>query len=100
MSNPTIDIGTLIARTPGLHGGCPHIEGKGVTVRRIVSWYKRGLTAEEIGDRIGNLTLAEVYAALSYYHANTAEIENDLAQQAAEAKRLEDLHTHRSREVK
>ncbi|MEG4534960.1 hypothetical protein QUB06_31160 [Microcoleus sp. D2_18a_D3] len=34
--------------------------GKGVTVRRIVTWYKRGLTAEEIGDRIRHLTLAEV----------------------------------------
>ncbi|MEG4487081.1 DUF433 domain-containing protein [Microcoleus sp. D2_18a_B4] len=38
----SIDIGTLITRTPGLHGGCPHILGKGVTVRRIVTWYKRG----------------------------------------------------------
>ncbi|NJK75673.1 MAG: DUF433 domain-containing protein [Microcoleus sp. SU_5_6] len=41
------DIGTLITRTPGLHGGCPHILGKGVTVRRIVTWYKRGLNAKD-----------------------------------------------------
>ena len=34
----SIDIGTLITRTPRLHGGCPHIVGKGVTVRRIVTW--------------------------------------------------------------
>ena len=66
----SIDIGTLITRTPELHGGCPHILGKGVTVRRIVTWYKRGLNAEEICDRISRLTLAEVYAALTYYHAN------------------------------
>jgi uncharacterized protein (DUF433 family) len=88
----TVDIGTLISRTPGLHGGVPHISGKGVTVRRIISWYKRGLTAEDIGDRIGHITLAEVYAALAYYHANSAEIESDIAQQAAEAGRLERLH--------
>jgi len=88
----TIDIGTLISRTPGLHGGVPHISGKGVTVRRIISWYKRGLAAEDIGDRIGHITLAEVYAALAYYHANRAEIEADIAQQAAEAERLERLH--------
>ncbi|MEG4321792.1 MULTISPECIES: DUF433 domain-containing protein [unclassified Microcoleus] len=88
----SIDIGTLIARTPGLHGGCPHIVGKGVTVRRIVTWYKRGLNAEEICDRVGHLTLAEIYAALTYYHANTAEIEADLLHQASEAKRLEALH--------
>lgn len=88
----TVDIGTLIDRTPGIHSGVPHISGKGVTVRRIVSWYKRGLTAEDISDRIGHITLAEVYAALAYYHANSAEIEADLAQQAAEAQRLETLH--------
>jgi uncharacterized protein (DUF433 family) len=84
-----IDISTLITRTPGLHGGCPHITSKGVTVRRIVLLYKRGLNAEEISDRIGHLNLAEVYAALAYYHANKEEIEADIAAQAAEAKRLE-----------
>ncbi len=89
----SIDIGTLITRTPGLHGGCPHIVGKGVTVRRIVTWYKRGLNAEEICDRISHLTFAEVYAALTYYHANTEEIEADLLYQASEAKRLEALHS-------
>ena len=89
MPTTEIDISTLITRTPGLHGGCPHITGKGVTVRRIVFWYKRGLNAEEIADRIGHLSFAEVYAALTYYHANKEEIEADLARKAAEAKRLE-----------
>ncbi len=88
----TIDIGTLITTTTGLHGGCPHIIGKGITVRRIVTWYKRGLNAEEICDRIGTLTLAEVYAALAYYHSNTDTIEADLAYQKAEGDRLEKLH--------
>ncbi len=92
-STTSIDINTLIARTPGLHGGCPHIAGKGVTVRRIVFGYKQGLNAEEIADRIGHLSFAEVYAALAYYHANKDEIEADLAAQAAEAKRLEALHS-------
>jgi len=92
MTVTIIDIGTLISRTPGLHGGVPHISGKGITVRRIVQWYKRGFVAEDIRDRIGTLTLAEVYAALAYYHVNTAEIEADIAHQAAEASRLERLH--------
>lgn len=92
MTATSINIGTLISLTPGLHGGVPHVSGKGITVRRIVHWYKRGLVAEEISDRIGNVTLAEVYAALAYYHANTAEIEADIAHQAAEAQRLEMLH--------
>lgn len=89
---PKTDIGKLLTCTPSPHGGSPHIASKGITVRRIVTWYKRGLNAEEICDRIGNLALAEIHAALTYYHANKTEVETDLATQAAKAKRLELLH--------
>ena len=92
-----IDIGTLITRTPGIHGGCPHIAGTGVTVRRIATWYKLGLTPEEIATRIGHLTLAQVYAALTYYHANREEVEEDLAREEAEAKRIEAEYLRRTR---
>lgn len=87
-----IDIGSLITKTPGLHGEVPHIVGKGVTVRRIVSWYQRGLIPEEIAHRIGHVTLAEVYAALTYYHANRAEIEANLQQEALMAQALEEQY--------
>ena len=84
-----VDIGSLIVRTPDVRGGRPRIAGTGVTVRRIVQWYKLGLSPEEIPARIGHLTLAQVYAALAYYHANREEIEADLAAEKAEADRLE-----------
>ena len=84
-----VDIGTLIVRTPDIRGGRPRIAGTGVTVRRIVSWYKLGLTPEEIADRIGHLSLAQVHAAITYYHANQEEIETDLATEEAEADRIE-----------
>ncbi len=87
-----IDIGTLIVRTPGLCGGRPRIAGTGVSVRRIVGWYKLGLSPEEIADRIGHLSLAQVYAALAYYHANREEVEADIAAEEAEAERLEREH--------
>jgi len=58
------DIGTYIVRTPKIRGGRPHIAGTGVTVRRIVGWYKLGLSPEGIADRIGHLSLAQVYTAL------------------------------------
>ncbi len=43
--------------------------------------YKLGLTPEEILNRIGHptLTLAQIYAGLTYYHANREEIEADIA---------------------
>ena len=84
-----VDIGTLIVRSPDIRGGRPRIAGTGVTVRRIVSWYKQGLNPEEIADQIGHLTLAQVYAALTYYHANRTEIETDMAAEEADTGAME-----------
>src|SRR5438270_277954 len=88
----SIDIGTLIVRTPEVRGGRPRLAGTGVTVRRVVGWYKLGLSPEEIVDRIGHLSLAQVHAALAYYHANREEIETDIVADDAEAERLEREH--------
>ncbi len=82
------DIGALIVRD-AIREGRPRIAGTGVTVRRIVSWYQLGLTPEEIARRIGHLSLAQVYAALAYYHANREEIEADLRAEEEEADALE-----------
>ena len=90
------DIGSLITRSPGICGGRPRIAGSGVSVRRIVGWYKSGLSPEEIADQYGHLTLAQVYAALAYYHANRDDIEADLTQEEAEYDRLQSTH-HASR---
>ncbi|WP_104909745.1 DUF433 domain-containing protein [Nostoc sp. 'Lobaria pulmonaria (5183) cyanobiont'] len=86
------DIGTLINHNSEIHGGCPIIAGTGVTVRRIAICYKQGYSAEEIADQISPLTLAQVYAALAYYHANRDQIDADIAVEADEAERLEKLH--------
>ena len=87
MSTP-VDIGALIVHSDDVRGGRPHIAGTGVTVRRIVGWYKLGLNPEEIADRIGHLTLAQVYAALAYYHANQDEIEADIAAEESDFQQL------------
>jgi uncharacterized protein (DUF433 family) len=89
------DIGAFIVRSPEIRGGRPRIAGTGVTVRRIVGWYKLGLNPEEIADEIGHLTLAQLYSALAYYHSNSDEIEADIALEEIEAERLE--HQHGSR---
>ncbi len=87
-----MDIGRFIASSPEIRGGRPCVEGTGVSVRRIVGWYKLGLAPEEIADRIGHLSLAQVYAALAYYFANRDDIEADIAADEAEAERLEREH--------
>jgi uncharacterized protein (DUF433 family) len=73
------DIGELIARSPEIREGRPILAGTGVSVRSVAVRYKRGLTPEQIADSYGHLSLAQVYAALAYYHANREEIEADLA---------------------
>ena len=89
MTTATVtDIGTLIVRSPEIRGDRPRIAGTGVTVRRIVGWYQLGLSPEEIADRVGHLTLAQVHAALAYYHANREEIDADLAAEEAAAEAL------------
>ncbi|PTL36705.1 hypothetical protein CLG94_03260 [Candidatus Methylomirabilis limnetica] len=87
-----IDIGALIIRTPEVRGGRPRVAGTGVTVRRIVGWYKLGLSPEEIVAEIPHLTLAQVYAALAYYHANREEVEANITAEEVEAERLEREH--------
>lgn len=83
------DIGSMITQTPGISFGRPRIAGTGVSVHRIATWYKMGYTPEEISHRIGHVTVAQVYAALTYYHANHDQIEAELAEAEAGADRLE-----------
>ena len=83
------DIGSLIARSDDVRGGRPRIAGTGVTVQRIVGWYKQGLTPEEISTEIPHLSMAQVYAALTYYHANRDAIEADMAAEEIEAQHLD-----------
>ena len=91
------DIGLLIVRSDDIRGGRPRVAGTGVTVRRIVGWYKQGLTPEEIITEVPHLSLAQVYATLTYYHANREEIEADITTEAATAERLAKQHAlHRN----
>jgi hypothetical protein len=48
-----------------------------------------GLIPEEIARKFGHLSLAQVHAALAYYHANMGEIDSDLAREAAASDLLE-----------
>jgi uncharacterized protein (DUF433 family) len=83
-----VDIGTLIERSPQIRKGRPCIAGTGVTVRRIVGWHNLGLTPEEIVAKLEARSLAEIHAALAYYHANREEIDADIAGDDAAAEEI------------
>jgi uncharacterized protein (DUF433 family) len=87
------EIDSLISRRPEIRGGRPCIAGTGVSVRRIAQWHNMGLIPEEIMRKFGHLSLAQVLAALAYYHANQAEIDADLECETRDAEAVE--HKHR-----
>ena len=61
--------------TPGVCGGKPRIAGHRITVQNIVIWHERmGMSPDEIAATYTTITLADVYAALAYYHDHEAEI--------------------------
>jgi uncharacterized protein (DUF433 family) len=73
------EIGDLITRDPALRGGRPIIAGTGISVRTIAVENNRGLIPEEIAADRPPLSLAQIYAALAFYHANKQEIDADIA---------------------
>jgi uncharacterized protein (DUF433 family) len=92
MTTTVVDIGTLIIRDPNLRGGRPIIAETGTSVRRIAVLYKQGNSAEEIARLMTHLSIAQVYAALTYYHANREEIDTDLAEEQEAYEQLAELH--------
>jgi uncharacterized protein (DUF433 family) len=68
-----------IVRTPGTCWGKPRIAGTRIKVEQVVIWHERmGMRPEQIVSQWPHLTLADVYAALTYYHDHRDEIDRDL----------------------
>ena len=65
--------------TPGTCGGKPRIAGHRISVQNIVISHERmGLSPDEIVGAYPSITLADVYAALAYYHDHRDEIREDI----------------------
>lgn len=63
-----------IVRTPDISGGQPRIAGSRIRVQDIAVYNNAGWTANTIADEL-DLTLSQVYAALSYYLDHKDEID-------------------------
>jgi uncharacterized protein (DUF433 family) len=83
-------IDTLLSRSPNICGGRVRIDGTRITVHQIANCYQQGLTPEEIAVQYPHINLAQIYAALAYYHANRDEIDRELETETAEFLRLAD----------
>ncbi|MDJ1183327.1 DUF433 domain-containing protein [Roseofilum casamattae] len=64
---------------PGMCGGKPHISGHRIKVQDIVIWHEdMGMSPDEIVYHYPSIELADVYAALTYYHDHREEIRQDI----------------------
>jgi uncharacterized protein (DUF433 family) len=74
--------------TSGIRGGKPTIADHRIRVMDIVLWHnKLGWSPDEIVSQFPQLTLADVYAALTYYWDHKKEIEAEIRRaEEAEAK--------------
>lgn len=90
------DISTLITTDPNRPSGRPIITGTGTSVRRIAGLYNQGNNAEEIARRLNHLTITQIYAALTYYHANRDEIDEDIAAEKTAYKQLAKQHNQQA----
>src|SRR5437016_3625894 len=83
------ELGAMIVRSADTLNGKPRIKGHRVGVHRVASWWKLGLTIEEIGQRLSTLAPAEIHAALAYYHLHREEIEGYLEEERDACRSLE-----------
>jgi len=64
--------------TPGTCGGRPRIAGHRIRVQDVVLWTEQGQSPDQIVADFPQLSLADVYAALAYYHDHRDEIDREI----------------------
>ena len=64
--------------TPGVCGGRARIAGHRIRVQDIVLWTEQGRSPDQIVADFPQLSLADVYAALAYYHDHREEIDRQI----------------------
>jgi uncharacterized protein (DUF433 family) len=79
-----------IVKEPGYCSGKAAIGATRVRVNNVVFLHKQGKTADEIRVEYPDLTLAQIYAALAYYHDHQDEIEAELAEDEGADERYEE----------
>ena len=84
----SVQIDSLLSQNPDVCGGRMCIDGMRITVLQIAVMENECLSPEEITAEYSHLNLAQVHAALSYYHANRPEIESQLVDEATAAEQI------------
>ena len=69
-----MEIGQLIVKTPDTCGGRARVASRRIPVSSVYRWFLSGLAPEDILEKYDGVTLAEIYAAVTYALANRPDI--------------------------
>jgi uncharacterized protein (DUF433 family) len=89
MATTATTVYSHISKDPKVRGGKPCIEGTRVAVEDIVFYFHRGYSAARIQEEFPQLNLAQVYAALSYYHHRKDEIDASMKAKEGTTEKLQ-----------
>jgi uncharacterized protein (DUF433 family) len=67
-----------VARTPGVCGGRPIVQGTRIPVKVLVGYHRMGYSPAEILAGFPDLAPAQLHDALSYYYDHQAESDADM----------------------
>jgi uncharacterized protein (DUF433 family) len=64
---------------PGINGGYPVVAGTRTPVRIIVEYCRQGGSIDAVVEALSHLSHEQVQAALDYYRATPARVDEDIA---------------------
>jgi len=67
-----------IELTPGVCGGRARVAGHRIRVQDVLLWTEQGQSPDQIVADFPQLSLADVYAALAYYHDHREQIDRQI----------------------
>jgi len=69
--------------------GICRVSGTRVTLQTILEFHRMGQTPEQIHEGFPTVPLADVYAAIAYYHGHREAVDEYLAETEAAAQRIQ-----------
>jgi uncharacterized protein (DUF433 family) len=82
-----------IVSKPDVCGGKPCIADTRIRVQDVYVWHElQGLSADEIVSRFPQLSMADVYAALSHYWDHRDEIQKQMQEETDFVERMKQKH--------
>ncbi len=85
---PALPMTAVVPLSTDPHGAI-RVGGTRVTLDMLVSAFRAGATAEEIGQKFPAVALADIYQVIAHYLNHTAEVDAYLSRRRADAAALQ-----------